>query len=404
MAKFCVIKLVLTPNANLADNILLHFKPENELEIRKSLAILMEMNIFTTKGEDENSSMTLSISTFIYSRLLLTMKSKHSHGTSHLIPRCINKLIPDKFALRTYVAKQLESLHLLSINICTQFAPFQQLLGILGFTLSEFKKIYMRTGIWQSAENDDFIITSSGTKYLLTDQNLQMHLLLREYMRCKCKTVTNQTILDFLFKLGHFEVEKPFHISSIEVHRRKIFIKMVQFGFFRLFHHGSWFSPTWILTNLSIKNNVNQQNIDYSLFVETNNRIYVRGERLISSILLNFIVQIDSHLPNFLSGWIVRQNYKKMFVYGFNPMDVYFILRQIAISKLTFSNEIPEVVHNHIDKEIKKYQRISSSVAILLIHYKNPCHFLRIESKAIECRVLTWSCQTNQTLAIRTKN
>ncbi|CAK9437254.1 uncharacterized protein LODBEIA_P16320 [Lodderomyces beijingensis] len=294
-------------------------------------------------------------------------------------------------------------------------------------------------------------ITNTGFQFLLQDVNAQIWTLLLQYLNLTQELNMNPVdVLNFIFILGSLELGNSYSVSSLSETQISMLADLKDYGLvYQRTNSSSRFYPTRLATTLTsdsaalktpamaIQQAVDESeassisssaNVQESVIIETNFKIYAYTNSPLEIAILNLFVQMKTRFANMVCGQITRESVRNALYNGITADQIIKFLethahpqmRALAQERLdkkvefdashnintaggapqsktngAISQHRLEVLPPNVVDQIKLWQleldRIQTFDGYLFKDFANQQEYEILSSYAIELGVLIWS-------------
>ncbi|KAI5954425.1 TFB2 [Candida jiufengensis] len=309
-------------------------------------------------------------------------------------------------------------------------------------------------GLMEGGDNN-LNITNTGFQFLLQDVNAQIWTLLLQYLNLTQELNMNPVdVLNFIFILGSLELGKSYAVSSLSETQISMLADLKDYGLvYQRSDSSSRFYPTRLATTLTSDSSalrtpsmaveqameetsegqVATSNIQESIIIETNFKIYAYTNSPLEIAILNLFVQMKARFANMICGQITRESIRNALYNGITADQVIKFLethahpqmRALAKEKLdkkvefdashnintaggapqskadgSISQHKLEVLPPNVVDQIKLWQleldRIQTFEGYLFKDFANLQEYEILSNYATELGVLIWSDKTKK--------
>ncbi|KAI5962488.1 TFB2 [Candida pseudojiufengensis] len=188
-------------------------------------------------------------------------------------------------------------------------------------------------------EGDDYNlnITNTGFQFLLQDVNAQIWTLLLQYLNLTQELNMNPVdVLNFIFILGSLESGKSYAVSGLSETQVSMLADLKDYGLvYQRSDSSSRFYPTRLATTLTSDSSalktpsmaveqaleesseqITSSNVQESIIIETNFKIYAYTNSPLEIAILNLFVQMKARFANMIAGQITRESIRNALYNG----------------------------------------------------------------------------------------
>jgi len=236
-----------------------------------------------------------------------------------------------------------------------------------------------KRGTSSSVEDDDLTsvrITNQGFQFLLQDTRTQIWQLFRQYlMTCEERGQDPPEVIEFLFRLSFMDAGQPIELSSLSHTEQNIVRNLAHFGIVYKKKKSNRLYPTQLasglLTNAGLMGGDSKSGsdtitsgwsssgmsggaLDGYIIVETNFRVYAYTTSPLQVQLLSLFVELETRLPNIISGTITRDSVRASLVNGITADQIISYLAMHAHPEMRKS---PWFVPPNIVDQMRLWER-----------------------------------------------
>lgn len=221
-------------------------------------------------------------------------------------------------------------------------------------------------------------ITNQGFQFLLQDTRTQIWQLFKQYLLASEERGQDPVeVMEFLFRISFMDPGQPIQLSSLTSQEHNIVNNLAQFGILYKKRKRDRVYPTQLasglLTNVTLGKEdsgfsawYNQQDLDGYILVETNFRVYAYTNSPLQIQLLSLFVELDTRIPNLVSGTLCRDSVRAALVNGITADQIISYLAMHAHPEM---KKNPWLVPPNIVDQVrlweKEKERVRGTEAVL---------------------------------------